>query len=112
MSIPAIMTTKMCRAKAVAISIELIAQMVREDWSTPLGFFIKCMDGLPKDAKATAAMVNNTSNEIYIVFEHDSFPLLMLGDLVPFESITFQKIKYSPVDVLNYIFEDRKLSKN
>lgn len=64
---------------AVPIAFELLLEMLREGFRTK-GF--ECAEGIPTDAQFVSSFVEtepNGSRLAYLVFEHESFPLVEAG---------------------------------
>lgn len=64
------------RYAAVAISVELLCEIVKEGWHIPNNArqYIKVTRGVPQDAHFIAARYNPARpSEVQLVFEHPSF---------------------------------------
>lgn len=51
---------------------------------------LKCIKGVPKDAKFITSYEEKQSSAVVLVFEHPSFPLTEMGSLFPYGQLAYQ----------------------
>jgi len=66
------------RYKKILISGILLTRIMEKGYT----FHAKCVEGIPKDSKFCYS-IPDTINGIWIVIEHESFPELADGDIIP-----------------------------
>lgn len=69
------------RVVAVPVAVEMLVQMVREDYLTPGP--MKCIKGVPADAKFEGATIDPGDGAALLLFSHPSFKPLFPGEPIP-----------------------------
>ena len=79
------------RQVMVPISIELlISLMYVNQEGIPYG--IRCIDGMPLKAKYVGSFTDNYSRCGFLVFEHESFEPVKVGQRLPIREVVLQRI--------------------
>lgn len=77
----------------VRVSPTLIAEMCKEGWKIPSDdtASVKCLQGVPSDAKYIRSFYDPEHDFLILVFEHSSFPEVDEGGQFPLINIVFQR---------------------
>jgi hypothetical protein len=59
-------------------------------WSFTTGRIAQIIEGLPEGTRLIRAGYSDTSDQLFLIVEHDSFPLVKIGDVIPDFSPTFR----------------------
>lgn len=78
------------RYRRVAISFDLLVQMLTTGWSIGDAQTITCIDGLPEGAKFIRAIYDILSDTESLVFEHESFEPIQQGQIIPVSYISWK----------------------
>jgi hypothetical protein len=78
------------RIVRVPVASPLLVEMLTKGWSSGPGI-IKCIDGLPVDAKFVNSVFDPLSDHAYFFFEHESFEIVQPWEFPPFFLPTFAR---------------------
>lgn len=79
------------RVAKVAIHFDLLFQWLTQD--NEIRGLLKTTKGLPKDAKYVGSMFDQRTMEAWLIFAHDSFPLIVEGGEIPYYAIEFTQYR-------------------
>lgn len=78
------------RFKQVPLSFPFLFEIIKEGFETAEG--IKCVSGIPADAKFIWSEVDHGTQIAYLVFYHESFDIVKPGYLIPRITIEHEPI--------------------
>jgi hypothetical protein len=83
----------MAHKALVRVTPELISEMCKEDWRIPSDdtASIKCLHGVPSDAKYIRSFYDSKHDCFVLVFEHPSFVEAVEGDEFPVIKVVYQR---------------------
>jgi hypothetical protein len=86
------------RLVKVAITFELLFEWLTQD--NEVTGPLKTTKGLPPNAVFVASFFDDRKMEAFLMFEHDSFPIVQYGGEIPYFNIEFTRFqKESTTDV-------------
>jgi len=83
----------MARIQAVAISIELLQEIMTQGWTVGDEYVLTCTKGLPAGAKFIGSHYAPDEAVAILEFEHESFPELALGEPASLIDVVFEFAK-------------------
>ena len=89
----------MARIRSVAISIEVLQEIMTQGWTVGDGAVITCKEGLPEGARFVGSRYGLDEKAVILEFEHESFRDLglTLSDPAPLIDVVFvQKVTFGP----------------
>ena len=82
------------RLVRIGMSFPLLFDIMQKGWCT--GGEVECIEGLPEGSEYMYSWTDDSTGVLYLVFQHPSFEMVELGEMIPEMRIVHKKTYSSP----------------